>query len=92
MYGTDGYDTQAFGNDPGEWDFQNGFDHGRYAFAIPQLYGVLEKGDLSIKFGHFFTLVGYEVVPAPITSSTATPTPCTTANRSPTRVLSLPTR
>ena len=65
MYGTDGYDTQAFGNNPGRWDFDNGFDHGPYAFALPQLYGVLEKGDLSIKFGHFFTLVGYEVVPAP---------------------------
>jgi len=65
MYGTDGADTQAFGNDPGNWDYENGFDHGIYSWALPQLYGVVERGDLSVKFGHFYTLVGYEVVPAP---------------------------
>ena len=31
MYGVDSYDTQAFGNSPGHWDFQNGFDHGKYS-------------------------------------------------------------
>lgn len=65
LYGVDAQNTQAFGNPPGNWDFQNGFDHGIYGFAIPQLY--LEAGykDFSVKAGHFFTLLGYEVVPAP---------------------------
>jgi len=64
VYGVDGDNTQAFGNNPGVWDFQNGFDHGAYAWALPQLYVELAKGDLSVKLGHFFTLGGYEVVPA----------------------------
>merc|ERR1711907_384476 len=60
MYGTDGSDTQAFGNQEGNWDYENGFDHGNYSWAIPQLYGVLQNGDLSVKLGHFYTLIGYE--------------------------------
>ncbi len=65
MYGIDANNTQAFGNNPGRWDFMNGYDHGVYGFAIPQLYGELANGDLSVKIGHFFTLIGYEVVTAP---------------------------
>jgi hypothetical protein len=65
VYGIDGGDTQSFGNGPGVWDFQNGFDHGAYAWAIPQAYVELAKGDLSVKVGHFYTLIGYEVVTAP---------------------------
>ncbi|GAB4149644.1 MAG: hypothetical protein Tsb009_24000 [Planctomycetaceae bacterium] len=65
MYGVDAADTQAFGNNPGRWDFQNGFDHGIYGWALPQLYAELAMGDWSVKIGHFYTLVGYEVVTAP---------------------------
>jgi hypothetical protein len=65
MYGVDGADTQAFGNNPGAYDFMNGFDHGRYAWALPQMYAEVAMGDLSVKVGHFFTTIGYEVVPAP---------------------------
>ena len=65
VYGIDGGDTQAFGNPVGNRDFVNGFDHGPYAWAIPQAYGSFASGDLSVKIGHFYTLVGYEVVPAP---------------------------
>eukprot|EP00913_Durusdinium_trenchii_P028293 g26521.t1 len=65
MYGVDAADTQAFGNRPGSWDFMNNFDHGIYGFALPQLYGEVACGDLSVKIGHFFTIVGYEVVTAP---------------------------
>ena len=65
IYGVDAQDTQAFGNNPGNWDFQNGWDNGIYGWAMPQLYGEVENGDLNIKFGRFFTLVGYEVVAAP---------------------------
>jgi hypothetical protein len=65
LYGTDAVKTQAFGNPAGTWDFQNGLDYGAYGWAIPQAYAELAKEDLSVKVGHFFTLVGYEVVTAP---------------------------
>ncbi len=64
LYGTDGPDTQSFGIANGHWDNQwdNGPDYGH---ALPQVYGEAGYGDFSIKFGHFFTLIGYEVVAAP---------------------------
>ncbi len=66
IYGTDAIKTQAFGSPPGTWDYQNGWDRGGgYGWAMPQLYGELAAGDWSVKMGHFFTLVGYEVVTAP---------------------------
>ena len=61
-YGTDAQQTQAFGNPGAEWD--NGWDHGVYGWAIPQAYGEIAVGDFSAKVGHFFTPLGYEVVPA----------------------------
>lgn len=62
VYGTDGPDTQAFGiANPGHWD--NNWDNGgAYGHSIPQLYGEVAVGDLSVKVGHFFTIVGNEVV------------------------------
>jgi hypothetical protein len=65
MYGVDAADTQAFGNNPGRWDYLNGWDNGIYGWAMPQLYAEVANGPLSIKMGHFFTIIGYEVVPAP---------------------------
>ncbi len=64
MYGTDAQKTQAFGNPPGSYDFLNGLDHGSYGWAFPQAYIEVGRGDWSAKVGHFYTLVGYEVVPA----------------------------
>jgi len=63
MYGTDGQDTQAFGNTPGIWDepWDNGANYGS---AIPQLYAEVAYNDLKVKMGHFYTIMGYEVVPA----------------------------
>ncbi len=61
VYGVDAQKTQAFGNDSGSWD--NSFDHGFYGWAIPQAYAEVAFGDWSIKAGHFWTLIGYEVVP-----------------------------
>ncbi|HEX6962398.1 MAG TPA: outer membrane beta-barrel protein [Lacipirellula sp.] len=67
MYGTDAQKTQAFGNPNagvrgfGSWDAS--LDHGEYGWAIPQAYGEIASGDLSVKVGHFFTPVGYEVIP-----------------------------
>lgn len=66
MYGVDAGDTQAFGNRPGRWDNGGSFARGGgYGWAIPQAYGEIAAGDLSIKAGHFYTLIGYEVVTAP---------------------------
>ena len=63
VYGTDGPDTQAFGARPDEWD--NPWDYGgAYGAAIPQLYGTVAYNDLTVKIGHFYTIIGYEVVPA----------------------------
>jgi hypothetical protein len=57
FYGVDGNEGQSFGNiNPGHWDFQNGFDHGAYEWALPQLYGELAYQDLSVKVGHFYTI------------------------------------
>jgi hypothetical protein len=65
LYGTDGPNTQAFGNPAGSFDFRNGWDrNGQYGWAMPQLYGEVAYGDLSVKVGHFYTLLGYQVVPA----------------------------
>ncbi len=67
IYGTDGPNTQAFGiaNDHWDNDFDNGPDDSGYGHAIPQLYVEAGYGDLSVKAGHFYTIIGYEVVAAP---------------------------
>lgn len=64
LYGTDAPNTQSFGNNPGRFDYLNGWDHGVYGWAMPQAYGEVAYGDLSVKVGHFYTLLGYQVVPA----------------------------
>ena len=64
VYGTDGPDTQAFGIDAPSWD--NDWDNGNdYGHALPQLYLEAAYGDLSVKAGHFYTIIGWEVVTAP---------------------------
>ncbi len=65
IYGIDGPNTQAFGNRPGHYDFENGWDHGNYGWALPQLYAEAAYEDWNVKAGHFYTLLGYEVVAAP---------------------------
>ncbi|MEM8865377.1 MAG: outer membrane beta-barrel protein [Planctomycetota bacterium] len=69
MYGTDAQKTQAFGNPradvPGAGSWDASFDNGEYGWALPQVYGELAFGDWSVIAGHFYTLVGYEVVTAP---------------------------
>ncbi len=63
LYGTDAPDTQSFGIANRHWD--NSWDNGgAYGHAIPQLYGEMAIGKLSIKAGHFFTIIGNEVVQA----------------------------
>ena len=65
VYGVDAPNVQSFGNNAGNYDFQNGLDHGSYAWALPQLYGSATVGSLDLKVGHFSTLVGYEQAAAP---------------------------
>ncbi|MCA9229461.1 MAG: porin [Planctomycetales bacterium] len=65
IYGTDAQKTQSFGNKPTTFDNDPAWDHGEYGWAIPQLYGEIAVDDFSVKIGHFFTLVGYEVIGAP---------------------------
>ena len=36
----------------------------RYGYAMPQAYVETDYDDLKIKWGHFYTIIGYEVVPA----------------------------
>jgi hypothetical protein len=68
IYGTDAQKSQAFGNpkagirNTGFWDAS--LDHGIYGWAIPQAYLELAAGDFSTKVGHFFTPIGWEVIPA----------------------------
>ena len=64
VFGVDGPDTQAFGSSPTAWD--NPWDTGRdYGSALPQLYAEVGINDLTVKMGHFYTIIGYEVVQAP---------------------------
>jgi hypothetical protein len=62
LYGIDAQKTQAFGNDDNVWDVS--LDHGPYGWAMPQAYLEFAYDNWTIKAGHFYTTVGYEVVPA----------------------------
>ncbi|MGN6546883.1 MAG: outer membrane beta-barrel protein, partial [Aureliella sp.] len=63
VYGTDGPDTQSFGMANNSFD--NSWDNGgAYGHAMPQLYGEVAYGKLSVKAGRFFTIIGNEVVQA----------------------------
>jgi len=65
VYGSDAQDTQSFGNSRGKYDYQDSFDNGQDGFALPQAYVEMAYKDLTLKGGHFYTLLGYEVVTAP---------------------------
>lgn len=73
LYGVDGNEAQAFGNiNKGHYDYLNGWGgpgdpktHGPYEWALPQLYAEVAMGNLSVKAGHFYTPIGYEVVTSP---------------------------
>jgi len=62
VFGVDGPDTQAFGDTGWDSRWDGG---GGYGSAMPQLYLEAARNDLSLKIGHFFTIVGYEVIQAP---------------------------
>ena len=64
IWGADGPDTQCFGDGgwDGDWFTSNDYNYGS---ALPQLYGEMAYNDFKVKIGHFYTIIGYEVVPAP---------------------------
>jgi len=70
MYGTDYIWTTAAGLDALNYNYVNSYFVPRwnsskyYGLAMPQLYAEFGRGDISAKFGHFYTPLGYEVVPA----------------------------
>jgi len=72
MWGSDyffttaaGLDGTPTGNTPrwGTSTHGGGGDAFLYGFAMPQLYAETDYDDLRIKWGHFYTIIGYEVVP-----------------------------
>ncbi|MBM4057793.1 MAG: porin [Planctomycetes bacterium] len=73
LYGTDYIFTTARGldgnlfyqpNPAGSGGAPSWVSSKYYGLAMPQLYGELGYGDHAVKFGHFYTIIGYEVVPA----------------------------
>jgi hypothetical protein len=64
LYGTDNRFTTAAGLET-EGYYQNPqwTDYRFYGLAMPQLYAAVQRGDLTVKVGHFYAPVGYEVVP-----------------------------
>ena len=62
MFGSDGLKTQAYGD--GSWD-ASWDTSSQYGFALPRFYGELAYNDWRVKIGHFYTIIGYEVVQAP---------------------------
>ena len=63
LYGEDFPLAMSLGweTNPGPRDWNSGE---YYGLAIPQLYAEIGSQDLSLKLGHFYTIVGYEGVPA----------------------------
>lgn len=62
LFGADAQDTQTFG----DGGFDDNWDSGsEYGSALPQLYAEFKYNDFSVIAGHFFTIIGYEVVGAP---------------------------
>ncbi len=65
LYGSDYRFTLSRGLDARD-DFTSKWHNSRfYGLALPQAYAEIGYSDLSVKVGHFYTILGYEVVPAP---------------------------
>jgi len=59
LYGTDWRFTQANGLED-NWNDSHRF----YGAALPQVYMDVAINNLTVRMGHFYTIIGYEVVPA----------------------------
>ena len=62
IFGADGPDTQCFGDQSWDWGWNSAPEYGS---AIPQAYVELAFNRLKIRGGHFYTIIGWEVVQAP---------------------------
>lgn len=63
LWGYDYFLTQSTGFER-DSDGSPGWNDNRYGVALPQIYAEVGSQDLSLKLGHFYTIVGYEGVPA----------------------------
>ena len=64
LFGSDYIFTQAAGLETTR-NFGNKWNsRAQYGLAMPQIYGEAAWGDMSVKLGHFYTIIGYEVVTA----------------------------
>jgi hypothetical protein len=63
LYGTDAYLAESKGLERFE-DGTSKWNGDHYGLAVPQAYGEVGNDQLSVKVGHFYTIVGYEGVPA----------------------------
>ena len=63
LWGYDYFLTQSTGFER-DSDGSPGWNANRYGLALPQIYAEVGTQDLSLKLGHFYTIVGYEGVPA----------------------------
>jgi hypothetical protein len=61
VYGTDAFFTQCADGLEANWHQTERF----YQAALPQFYVDVGYNDWTIRMGHFFTIIGYEVVQAP---------------------------
>ena len=70
LYGTDAFTTNARGLDAYPYNQVDNagvprWGSGRYySLAMPQVYAEFGRGDVSVLIGHFYTPLGYDVVPA----------------------------
>jgi len=64
LFGTDTRFTQAAGLELRQDGSARWSNERFYQLAMPQLYAEFGYNDVSVKVGHFFTIIGYEVVPA----------------------------
>jgi hypothetical protein len=65
LFGTDYVFTESAGLETRR-DFSPKWNNRTYyGLSMPQIYAELGYGDLSVKLGHFYTIIGYEVVTAP---------------------------
>lgn len=65
LYGTDARFSKSIGLELHQ-DGNDRWNNERfYQLAMPQAYVELGRNDWSIKLGHFYTIIGYEVVTAP---------------------------
>jgi hypothetical protein len=64
LYGTDYIFTQAVGLETKD-DGQNAWNGSKmYGLAMPQAFVDVKYNDLNVRLGHFYTIMGYEVVKA----------------------------